>query len=184
MADQQGQLTFYVNDASPDHEGVSFGSTHRTAGDPRQFGADRALIPGALASPREVNVTTIDFPRFLTLLDERRAPAAGKVVIKMDIEGGEYSVLPAMVARGVLCAHVDHLTAEFHPRFAPLGIPGRELQLTTSDEAAAFASQLTALVADSGAHCRTRAIDQLDDEAYPSDRSPKQRHDPSVQGRQ
>lgn len=40
----------------------------------------------------------------------------GRVVIKMDIEGEEYKLLPNLIASGVLCRYVDALYVEYHVR--------------------------------------------------------------------
>jgi Methyltransferase FkbM domain len=42
----------------------------------------------------------------------------GKVVMKMDIEGAEYIVLPSMLFSGVFCKAIDYGFGEIHPHFA------------------------------------------------------------------
>eukprot|EP00443_Scrippsiella_acuminata_P127061 CAMPEP_0115690930 /NCGR_PEP_ID=MMETSP0272-20121206/62381_1 /TAXON_ID=71861 /ORGANISM="Scrippsiella trochoidea, Strain CCMP3099" /LENGTH=355 /DNA_ID=CAMNT_0003130867 /DNA_START=170 /DNA_END=1234 /DNA_ORIENTATION=+ len=74
--------------------------------------AARGVIKGA----NHVLVRTIDFPAFL-----RRALAArshdrpGRVLVKMDIEGSEFEVLPVLLENGDLCTgKIDRLLVEFH----------------------------------------------------------------------
>lgn len=46
-----------------------------------------------------------------------KLPAGPMVVMKLDVEGSEYEVLPALYASGVLCATVDLVFLELHERF-------------------------------------------------------------------
>ena len=89
----RAQLTFYRNDdlsRVPKHTGISFGMVDRS----------HATTTGAT-----VNVTTIDFPRLVRLLEARRrrsplsAAPSGRVVVKMDIEGAEYAVIDSMISQ-------------------------------------------------------------------------------------
>ena len=45
---------------------------------------------------------------------DAKADAAGHVVMKLDVEGAEYAVSPALLASGVLC-DIDYLFLEMHP---------------------------------------------------------------------
>jgi hypothetical protein len=58
----------------------------------------------------------------------------GKVVMKMDIEGAEYIVLPRLVSSGVFCNAIDFAFGEIHPKHEPLNFkqhrsPGPGLQV-------------------------------------------------------
>jgi Methyltransferase FkbM domain len=83
------------------------------------------------SSMPEVQVGCIPISQFInTYVRNRRiaAPhtAAGtdtdtgppKVIAKMDIEGGEYMVLPKMILTGALCV-INFIGCEFHSRFIP-----------------------------------------------------------------
>ena len=38
----------------------------------------------------------------------------GPVVLKMDIEGAEYSIMQGLVGSGLMCSHVDAFVVEWH----------------------------------------------------------------------
>jgi Methyltransferase FkbM domain len=69
-----------------------------------------------------------------------------RVVMKMDIEGAEYEVLPDLITSGALCGSVDFWFGEFH-RF--------EKELVNS-----YYNPLK-----KSKHCRTK-FQEIDDEAY------------------
>ena len=58
---------------------------------------------------REVKVPAIDLADFII----RHGSDAALTIIKMDIEGAEYSVLPRLLTSGALCM-VDYLNVEWH----------------------------------------------------------------------
>ncbi len=68
--------------------------------------APMAQLFGALGT---IKVRTLDLPRLV----ERLAGSAELLFAKIDIEGAEYDVLPALLARGALC-RVHYLLLEFH----------------------------------------------------------------------
>lgn len=95
------------------------------SGDPwRDLAASAIVSPhlsaAAKASPlRETAVRTMDLARFINeeVHARRRpagAPTAGRVVMKLDVEGAELDLLPDLLIRGALCA-VDTLYLEMHP---------------------------------------------------------------------
>jgi FkbM family methyltransferase len=55
---------------------------------------------------------------------------AGRVVIKMDIEGEEYKLLPNLIASGVLCRYVDALYVEYHVRHSRKFLEEKMVPLT------------------------------------------------------
>jgi len=67
-----------------------------------------------------VKVPTIDLAEWITEEIVPRtwlAPGAPHVLMKMDIEGSEYTVLPKLLAKGLLCRGViDTLFIEFHKK--------------------------------------------------------------------
>jgi len=104
---------------------------------------------------QHVSVRTLDFPSFL-----RRALAArsngvpGQVLLKMDIEGSEFEVLPVLLENGDLCTgRIDQLMAEFHP----------EMRKDVSE------SITTAVL---GHKCGGFQVSSLDDESYLNDGKP------------
>jgi hypothetical protein len=64
-----------------------------------------------------VNVGAIELAQFLNMVRFRRGQTPrSKVVMKLDIEGAEFQVIPELVVQGSFCA-VDYAICEFHHRF-------------------------------------------------------------------
>ena len=83
-----------------------------------------------------------------------------RIVMKVDIEGGEFELLPHLLASGVLC-EVDYVYVEFHLTWVADG----------TAKAKAFTGNLTALKEARGASCPIE-FTHLDDEAFGSDDIP------------
>ena len=86
ISDHRGNITFYHNDGD------------NNANEEWGF----SVVPHSKTA-RPVAVPTIDFARFLLLLAQRDKPPR-PVVVKMDVEGTEYAVLPHLVDKDALCA--------------------------------------------------------------------------------
>lgn len=90
-----------------------------------RYNSHDALAPGGHApsanrSWESVRVRTIDLAWLVECILQRRLPSrphgsAGppRLLVKMDIEGGEYSLLPLLLARGLIC-RLDFLWLEIH----------------------------------------------------------------------
>ena len=91
-----------------------------------------------------------------------------KVLMKMDIEGMEYAVLPDLVVSGALCETVDCITYEFHPGNSQ--IPGENLSLTDGMAAKARVWPIIQSV-QMNPNCITQFL-ALDDESYLHDGMP------------
>jgi hypothetical protein len=91
------------------------------------------------------------------------------VVMKMDIEGSEYIVLPDLMLSGALCG-IDFIFGEFHPEFAPLDFPGSRLPLKNYQEVETVTKLLLGAI-PSSRNCKT-AIMNLDSEQYIFDGMP------------
>lgn len=78
---------------------------------------------------------------------------ASLVVAKLDIEGGEYTVLPHMLSHGSLCK-VDQMLIEWHERFFPK--PGDNVL---------FAEKMILMATNGTARCNFKKVD-LDDNDY------------------
>ncbi len=76
-----------------------------------------------------------------------------KVIAKMDIEGGEFEVIPTMLAHGSLCL-IDFMMLEWHHRF----IPNAEEEI----------EKMLVFMTSHSKHCKFKLID-LDDETYAFD---------------
>jgi len=69
-------------------------------------------ITNRSATHDTVNVSTLDFPAFLKKVFSARPK---KVIMKMDIEGSEFVVLPELTRRSYLChERVDEIFIEWH----------------------------------------------------------------------
>lgn len=91
------------------------------------------------------------------------------VVMKMDIEGSEYVVLPDLILSGALCG-VDFLFGEFHPWFVPLNFTGHRIKLERRQDAAHLQNVLIDVI-PSSRNCKTR-FKYLDDDSYLHDGIP------------
>ncbi|RYG65791.1 hypothetical protein EON64_11190 [archaeon] len=83
------------------------------------------------------------------------------LIAKLDIEGGEYSVLPHMLAHGSLC-RVDQMLIKWHSRFFP-----------NASDSVLFAEKMVLLATQHTPRCRFHKVD-IDDNDYAdgSDRRP------------
>merc|ERR1711935_1234018 len=71
----------------------------------------------------EVRVPSVSFDTVLAQIGKRRLPAGQhhpRVLVKMDIEGSEFAVVPQVMMTGSLCRVVDYISVEWHARFAPI----------------------------------------------------------------
>ena len=119
---------------------------------------------------QSVMIPSVNFSQFV--LDEiagRKIPpediAAGikpRVLMKLDIEGSEYEVLPALMESGALC-HIDTIFLEWHPRVA-------------TPEAVAATEPVKAWLAGTASGmdgtCKAPSISTVDDESYLHDEQP------------
>ena len=76
-----------------------------------------------------------------------------RVVMKMDIEGSEFELLPWLVMKGIAC-NIDYIFIETHTWLATSG------QLETYNHARALFGKVP--------YCKVR-VGELDDESYASD---------------
>ena len=130
------------------------------------------------ADQSEVRVPSASFDAVLAQIGKRRLPAHTdhhpRVLVKMDIEGSEFAVVPQVMMSGSLCRVVDYISVEWHARFAPLRLhPKQRLDLGTQGGATSVTSLLQAAMADGGraAGCLTDVF-EVDDESYLHDGMP------------
>lgn len=66
-----------------------------------------------------LTLKTLDFPSFLeSAIAKRNAKGPRSVLVKMDIEGSEFTVMPSMLQRKLLCkGTIDTFLIEWHERF-------------------------------------------------------------------
>lgn len=95
-----------------------------------------------------------------------------KVVLKMDVEGMEYVILPDLVTSGALCQTVDFCFGEFHHQEIFFPINRREthggLRLGNAEQGKVFGASLIRAL-QSSQHCKT-IYSMADDETYLFDR--------------
>ena len=116
-------------------------------------------------------VPVLDFAHFLGLF-RLLHPAPARVLLKMDIEGVEYAVLPEALRRGVLCKHVDTISLEFHSRYAPLQVS--DVSLPSVERAERHEATIRELL-EKAAHdpsCRLKRVLYVDDESHKMDGQP------------
>jgi FkbM family methyltransferase len=116
-----------------------------------------------------VQVTVIDFIEFIErhIINRRiHSPnGKGKVIVKMDIEGEEYDLLPALISSGLLCGSVDVIMVEFHVRQAKRFLGPTYYNATKEDIFALMLSMKRAIEApECGVH-----FQKLDDETFQFD---------------
>ena len=77
--------------------------------------ADESTVSSSVATRKSLTqrkrmvVPAINFPRFL----QRTVAEAELTILKLDVEGAEYSILPRLLLDGTLC-RVQHLLVEWH----------------------------------------------------------------------
>lgn len=88
-----------------------------------ESGASTVVWDGVQQTTNETSIS-LDIDRFLhTVLHQWHQSSAysnftSRMIAKLDIEGGEYDVLPHMLAHGSLCK-MDNMLIEWHSRFFP-----------------------------------------------------------------
>lgn len=116
-----------------------------------------------------VQVTVIDFIEFMKrhIINRRinHPHNKGKVVVKMDVEGEEYALLPSLISSGLLCGHVDVIMVEFHVRQAKKFLGPVYYNATKEDILALMLSMKRAIDAP---QCGT-LFQKLDDETFQFD---------------
>jgi len=91
------KLVFYRNDGHANNDwGFSVGTMH----------SEKAHI-------EKIEVATIDITQFVMKHVAHASTRPRRVLMKMDIEGSEYAVLPHMLANNAF-RYIDAITAEFH----------------------------------------------------------------------
>ena len=96
-----------------------------------------------------------------------------KIIMKLDIEGLEFTVFPDLLTTGVLCNHIDFLMGEFHHspgnhNYYPINLTsdGKHI-LHHRKEGEVLAREMLRLI-DITEHCKTK-ISLEDDESYLTD---------------
>lgn len=107
--------------------------------------------------------------------DEEDQLMSPRVVMKMDIEMGEWLVFPDLLTSGVLCRDIDSLLGEFHlrqhQREYPIRFPHRgNWTLNTYQEAQVMKDEMFGMV-ERNPNCKTELV-VGDDESYGADGMP------------
>jgi len=77
------------------------------------WGFSIGMLNSEKAHTEKVEVATVDISQFVIEHVRNAAPRPNRVLMKMDIEGIEYSVLPYMLATNAF-SYIDAMTAKFH----------------------------------------------------------------------
>lgn len=142
VSDKSGNITFWLNDDS---------------GENSDWGASMVKHD---ANATRLAVPAIDLSDFMQKLSAHAPP--GYKLMKMDIEGAEYMVVPKLLETGVLCeSALDKLTIEWHPR----------LLSTDADPAVLHMRQQLMNSTRCGEESATVVVN-LDDESYLKDGKP------------
>ena len=86
-----------------------------------------------------------------------------KVVMKMDVEGTEFVMLPDLILSGAICT-VDYMFGEFHEGAAPLHFPGQDFSLEDVNQTSQLRGSLLDVIRSSR-NCKTQ-FSVGDDEGY------------------
>jgi FkbM family methyltransferase len=164
VSDSNGAMTFYHVDPNGEHNEWGF-----TAVPPN-------LKVKNLPSPPPQVVPTIRLAEFiLQHVEGRTMPATvhgvykkPKVLIKLDVEGMEFVILPDLVASGALCQTVDCIWYELHP--GQMKFPNSTLFLHSKEGAMSFIKPVIQIVRNNP-NCITRFL-ATDDESYLDDGMP------------
>lgn len=164
VSDIEGHLDFYHQDDAQRGE-LGFSIYPRFG---RNTSVERVRVI-RLSKWLQQNIVAREVPK---LAGMDRAP---RVIMKLDIENSEFSVLPDLIFSGALCSAVDYVFGEFHTqqKFPAVRIEsdpdtGRGgLNLSTSQAKRTFVDQLLlALHSLRGSDCKTQRFDEEDDETY------------------
>ena len=91
--------------------------------------------------------------------------------MKMDIEGGEFEVLPHMLFEGSLC-HLDVAFVEYHEQILePLREAHPEKELPSTDDLLDFVLFLPKAHQYDKKHCKVQVV-EMNDESYMFDGEP------------
>lgn len=171
-ADEAGEMTFYH--IGKGDEGLERGFTNVQSRCNKSRRECREEIVGVVRLAdwieKEIRGRTIPPPS-----DEINTSKEPRVVMKMDIEMGEWLVLPDLLVSGVLCRDIDALLGEYHLRSHngdyPVRFPQRgNWTLETFEDARVLKDQAFGMV-ERSPHCQTELVEG-DDESYESDGMP------------
>lgn len=145
VSDHDGTISLALNDAEMLNDRSDWG----------------ASIVDITHTNKSVDVPAVDFADFLRELRDAHIP--GSKLMKMDIEGSEYLVLPKSLKEGLLCTPtVTAMTMEWHAFELPDGVTDESAKLTTDQ-------------VRNGTLCRpgeAMKLLEFDDESYLEDGQP------------
>jgi FkbM family methyltransferase len=168
VSDSNGNMTFYHVDPNGEHNEWGF----------------TAVPPNPklnnLPSPIPEVVPTIRLAGFiLQHIEGRTMPETvhgvynkPKVLMKLDVEGMEFVILPDLVASGALCQIVNCVMYELHP--GQMTFPDKQLSFPSKQGAMSFLQPVIQIVKNNP-NCITRLV-AFDDESYLEDGMPFPTH--------
>ena len=129
---------------------------------------------GSFKGSHTFTVRQVRLSRIIALVRRRLAPS-GRILMKLDVEGSEWTILPDLMVNGSLCS-LHAVFAEFH-EFA-FAAASRARRKTDRIQSAGYRAMKRALVAareelaSSLSACFGTKIDTIDDESYVHDQKP------------
>ena len=140
-------VRFFKETAASTHDGtVDFWA----GGNQLDDGASQHMSQSYRKTKPTRTAHALDLVRFI---EREILPTASVIVMKMDIEGSEFELLPWLVMKGIAC-NIDYIFIETHTWLATSG------QLETYNHARALFGKVP--------DCKVR-VGELDDESYASD---------------
>ena len=158
-----GAPVLILSAAAANFDGVLPFGTDSSAGNSNTEdweGTTAPWVKSKSKSAATMQVPVIDLAVLLTRVRERLAERArpARLLMKLDVEGSEYIILPHLAYTGALC-HVDEIYTEWHPGSTP--------SATGEAVAAVVQRELTRLLAPPHSQppcCTTLSVE--DDESY------------------
>lgn len=163
VGDLEGSMTFY-HKGDESHNEWGFSTTNT----PGQRGNGVQIPVIRLKKWLEDNIYNRTIPEPIGVAMKDVPP---RVVMKIDVEGAEYSMLPDLMMSGILCKTVDYIFGEYHPfgsKVEPNPKTGRggldaTKYMNYDQYALALFDTIKSLRNDD---CKLEAIDWHDDEMY------------------
>ena len=175
----------FFRQSTPPHQAMATravrnGSQAATTGQvPARPTPDARPAPSPPSGRSLVLVRTLDLARLIHRIRQRIGPD-GKILMKLDVEGAEYTLLARLALTGVLC-DVDTIMIEWHARYfnaheAQRVVSGMGLSEKETGKAMVYnwALGTPAAVAKAAATCSRRRVKivDIDDETFMYDRQP------------
>ena len=132
----------------------------------------------SVGSRSQVLVRTLDLSELIARVSRLVKKRDGKLLMKMDVEGSEFTLIPALALSGTLCA-IDTMFIEWHHRYyqgrdVERVVEGLRLTNQTDGKGALskFLNLMPTALGKALETCRGTKVITLDDESYMNDLQP------------